>query len=107
MVETPGQLGWSPDVIHCNDWQTALVPVYLLEEKYRVPELAGARTVFTIHNIEYQGRYGDQVLQDVEIGIALAVVKVAVELPALEVIFVVNKPESDTLTRGCWPTTGT
>ena len=30
VVETPGQLGWSPDVIHCNDWQTALVPVYLL-----------------------------------------------------------------------------
>ena len=54
-----------PDVINCNDWQTALVPVYLLEEKYRIPQLAGAKTVYTIHNIEYQGRYGDQVLQDV------------------------------------------
>ena len=41
------------------------MPVYLLEEKYRIPQLAGARTVYTIHNIEYQGRYGDQVLQDV------------------------------------------
>ena len=65
IIETPGQLDWSPDIIHCNDWQTALVPVYLLEEKYRIPQLGGARTVFTIHNIEYQGRYGDQVLQDV------------------------------------------
>ncbi len=65
VVEAPGQLGWAPDIIHCNDWQTALVPVYLLEEKYRIPELAGTRTVYTIHNIEYQGRYGDQVLQDV------------------------------------------
>ena len=54
-----------PTSSHCNDWQTALVPVYLLEEKYRIPELAGAKTVYTIHNIEYQGRYGDQVLQDV------------------------------------------
>ena len=65
IIETPGQLDWAPDIIHCNDWQTALVPVYLLEEKYRIPQLGGARTVFTIHNIEYQGRYGDQVLEDV------------------------------------------
>ena len=65
VIEIPGQLDWSPDVIHCNDWQTALVPVYLLEEKYRIPQLANTKTVFTIHNIEYQGRYGDQVLQDV------------------------------------------
>ena len=65
IIETPGQLDWAPDIIHCNDWQTALVPVYLLEEKYRIPQLGNARSVFTIHNIEYQGRYGDQVLQDV------------------------------------------
>ncbi len=65
VIETPGQLDWAPDIIHCNDWQTALVPIYLLEEKYRIPQLGGAKTVFTIHNIEYQGRYGDQVLQDV------------------------------------------
>jgi len=65
VIETPGQLDWAPDVIHCNDWQTALVPVYLLEDKYRIPQLGGAKSVFTIHNIEYQGRYGDQVLEDV------------------------------------------
>ncbi|MCI8870598.1 MAG: glycogen synthase GlgA [Lawsonibacter sp.] len=65
VIETPGQLDWAPDIIHCNDWQTALVPIYLLEEKYRIPQLGGARSVYTIHNIEYQGRYGDQVLQDV------------------------------------------
>ena len=64
IIETPGQLDWAPDIIHCNDWQTALVPVYLLEEKYRIPQLGGARTVFTIHNIEYQGRYGSQTLKD-------------------------------------------
>ena len=65
VIETPGQLDWWPDVIHCNDWQTALVPVYLLEDKYRIPQLGNAKSVFTIHNIEYQGRYGDQVLEDV------------------------------------------
>ena len=55
IIETPGHLNWAPDIIHCNDWQTALVPVYLLEEKYRIPQLGGAKSVFTIHNIEYQG----------------------------------------------------
>ena len=58
VIETPGQLDFWPDVIHCNDWQTALVPIYLLEEKYRIPQLGRAKSVFTIHNIEYQGRFG-------------------------------------------------
>jgi len=65
VIETPGQLDWAPDIIHCNDWQTALVPIYLLEDKYRIPQLGNAKSVFTIHNIEYQGRYGDQVLEDI------------------------------------------
>ena len=44
-------LEWRPEVIHCNDWQTALVPIYLKTVAENVS------TVFTIHNIEYQGRY--------------------------------------------------
>ena len=64
VIESPGHLGFWPDVIHCNDWQTALVPIYLLEERQRVPELINAKSVFTIHNIEYQGRYGREVLVD-------------------------------------------
>ena len=58
VVEVPIQLGWSPDIIHCNDWQTSLVPVYLLEARHREPLLMHTKSVFTIHNIEYQGRYG-------------------------------------------------
>ena len=65
VIEVPAHMDWAPDVIHCNDWQTALVPVYLLEDKYRIPQLAGAKSVFTIHNIEYQGRFGAQVLEDI------------------------------------------
>ncbi len=65
IVEVPGRLGWTPDVIHCNDWQTALVPVYLLESDRIAPHLNNTKTVFTIHNIEYQGRYGRDVLGDV------------------------------------------
>ena len=64
IIETPGHLNWHPEVLHCNDWQTALVPIYLLEERHRVPQLYNTKSVYTIHNIEYQGRYGKQTLED-------------------------------------------
>ena len=64
IIETPAQLNWHPDVIHCNDWQTALAPIYLLEERERTPQLFGTKSVYTIHNIEYQGRYGQELLSD-------------------------------------------
>ena len=65
MVEVPIQLGWSPDIIHCNDWQTSLVPVYLLEARHREPLLMHTKSVFTIHNIEYQGQFDRNILGDV------------------------------------------
>ena len=65
VIETPEHMDFCPDVLHCNDWQTALVPIYLLEERYRLHTLANARSVFTIHNIEYQGRYGKDLTEDV------------------------------------------
>ena len=49
-------VGLQPDVIHCNDWQAALIPL-LLKTEYRAA-FPNTRSVFTIHNIEYQGRYG-------------------------------------------------
>ncbi len=48
------EMGEKPDVIHCNDWQTALIPVFL-NDFYR-ENLPDTKTVFTIHNIEYQGK---------------------------------------------------
>ena len=53
-----------PDVIHCNDWQTALVPVYRQDLAGRWDALSGIRTVFTIHNIEYQGKFGPETVDD-------------------------------------------
>ena len=56
-------VGFTPDVIHAHDWQTALVPVYI---KTRFAgKFGGIRTVFTIHNIEYQGKYSSDILTDV------------------------------------------
>lgn len=64
VIEAAGQLDFYADILHCNDWQTALVPIYLLEERYRIQQLANTKSVYTIHNIEYQGRYGNQALKD-------------------------------------------
>ena len=47
-----------PDVIHCNDWQTALIPIYLKDDGVREDRYRSIKTALTIHNIEYQGRYG-------------------------------------------------
>ena len=54
-----------PDVIHCNDWQTALIPVYLQDDGVREEKYRSIRTALSVHNIEYQGRYGRQTLGDV------------------------------------------
>ncbi len=55
---------FKPDIIHSNDWQTALIPVYF-HVYYKYQEgYNGIRNVFTIHNIEYQGKYGREVLNE-------------------------------------------
>ena len=53
-----------PQVLHCNDWQTALVPVYRQDLTGRWDALRSIRTVFTIHNIEYQGKFGPETVDD-------------------------------------------
>ncbi len=54
ILESLTKLGLKPDIIHCNDWQTALIPLFL--HKFYHESLGMAKTVFTIHNIEYQGK---------------------------------------------------
>lgn len=54
-----------PDILHANDWQTALTVVYLKTEYSHIPELRGIKTVYTIHNIEYQGKFDPYILGDV------------------------------------------
>lgn len=65
VLEIIPHIDFKPDVIHCNDWQTALVPVYL-NAFYRWDEkFKNIKTVFTIHNIQYQGKYGHELTSDV------------------------------------------
>lgn len=50
--------GWKPDVVHCHDWPTAPIPIYLKTTFANHPFWRGTPTLFTIHNLAYQGRYG-------------------------------------------------
>lgn len=65
VLEILPHIGFIPDIIHCNDWQTAMVPVYLSEMYKADPVYANIKTVFTIHNIQYQGKYGMELYSDV------------------------------------------
>lgn len=64
VLEMIGHIDFMPDVIHCNDWQTAMIPVYKTLF-YNRGIYTNMRTVFTIHNIQYQGKYGRELLEDV------------------------------------------
>ena len=65
ILEMIPYINYVPDIIHCNDWQTALVPVFL-NALYRENEIhRNIHTVFTIHNIQYQGKYGYELIDDV------------------------------------------
>ena len=54
-----------PDIIHCNDWHTALIPVFLREQYRDVPGFSDIKTIFTIHNLKFQGMYSDYVIGDI------------------------------------------
>jgi starch synthase len=57
VLETLKKLGWQPDIIHCNDWQTGLIPAYLKTVYKDEPLFKHIKTIFTIHNLGYQGQF--------------------------------------------------
>ena len=65
ILEAVSHMDFTPDIIHTNDWQTALVNVYLNLHYRHDPRFARIKTLFTIHNIQYQGQYGMNLLGDV------------------------------------------
>lgn len=64
-MEMLNYIDFEPDVVHANDWHTALTPVYLNTFYRNIPKYRNIKTVFTIHNIQYQGQYGMEIAWDV------------------------------------------
>lgn len=65
VLELMRAVDFFPDILHANDWQTALSVIKLKRSYAAYPEYAGVTAVYTIHNIEYQGIYGKEILGDV------------------------------------------
>ncbi len=66
VLETVRKLGWAPDIIHCNDWMTSLIPLYVSSTYKNDPIFKNAKTVFTIHNNRFSHQFGDDLLDKVK-----------------------------------------
>lgn len=62
-LEAVRTLNWSPDIVHCNDWHTGIVPNWMHTVYHTDPLFANAATVYTIHNLAYQGIFGYRILE--------------------------------------------
>ena len=65
VLEMMGAVDFYPDILHANDWQSALSVIYLKRKYAGIKEYSEIKTVYTIHNIEYQGIYGFDLLNDI------------------------------------------
>ncbi len=65
LVEMIQYIDFDPDILHCNDWQTAMAPVYLDLFYRNIEKYQKIKSIFTIHNIQYQGKYGMEIASDV------------------------------------------
>jgi starch synthase len=64
VLEVLPQLEFQPDILHCHDWHTGMIPVFLHSHYRKIPFYRSMRTVFTIHNLKYQGVFPYEVLHD-------------------------------------------
>ncbi len=65
-IETLKKLSWQPEIIHCNDWQTAYIPVYLKTLYQNDPFFKGVKTVHTIHNLTSQGSFDLEIVPQID-----------------------------------------
>jgi starch synthase len=64
VLEVIGHLDFIPDIIHCHDWQTGMLP-FLLKVQYKTDTYANIRTLYTVHNLKYQGLFPKRLLGDI------------------------------------------
>lgn len=66
VIETVKKLGWAPDIVHCNDWMTSLIPLYLKTTYKNDPLFKDAKSIFTIHNNSFSHKFNDDLLEKVK-----------------------------------------
>ncbi|WP_266368412.1 glycogen/starch synthase [Tellurirhabdus rosea] len=63
VLETVKKLGWSPDIVHCNDWMTALIPLYLKTTYKNDPMFKDTKSVFSVYNNSFTHRFTDDIVE--------------------------------------------
>ena len=66
VIETVRKLGWAPDIVHCNDWITSLIPLYLKTTYKNDPLFKNAKTVFTVYDNAFKHKFGSDLLEKVK-----------------------------------------
>jgi starch synthase len=66
VIETVKKLGWSPDIVHCNDWMTSLIPMYLKTTYKNDPMFKDTKTVFTVYNSFFSHKFAENLLDKVK-----------------------------------------
>src|SRR5210317_2543890 len=66
VLETVKKLGWAPDIVHCNDWLTSLIPMYLKTTYKNDPIFQDAKSVFTVYDTPFEHKFGVDLLQKVK-----------------------------------------
>ncbi|MCK5700309.1 MAG: glycogen/starch synthase, partial [Cyclobacteriaceae bacterium] len=66
VLETVKKLGWAPDIVHCNDWMTSLIPMYLKTTYKNDPIFHNAKTVFTVYDTPFDHKFGVDLLRKVK-----------------------------------------
>ncbi|GAB3826965.1 MULTISPECIES: glycogen/starch synthase [Hymenobacter] len=63
VLETVKKLGWSPDIVHCNDWMTGLMPLYLKTTYKKDPIFKDAKSIFTVYNNEFDHKFEGNIIE--------------------------------------------
>lgn len=66
VIETVRKLGWAPDIVHCNDWMTSLIPMYLKTTYKNDPLFKASKTVFTVYNNKFTYKFGEGLMDKVK-----------------------------------------
>ncbi len=63
VLETVKKLGWAPDIVHCNDWMTSLIPMYLRTTYKKDPIFKNSKSVFSVYNTHFDFKFGDDLFE--------------------------------------------
>ena len=66
VIETVRKLGWAPDIVHCNDWMTSLIPLYLKTTYKNDPLFKDAKSVFTVYNNSFKHKFNNDLIEKVK-----------------------------------------